>query len=315
MGAFNRGQSRYEMRRKEAARTLGGQVESLTFVQRAKPAAAFEEQDRFSISWQNELFSDELGVLLTSAQNSLLYAGVTKRTVPRFQIGSRSGREFQQQVASSGNQGQITLVYNPSLRLHREFTNPPLNSKYHITSIQAPPYMNCVSGVYEHISTDPVALAPEDQPMMAVNFLDNFGAEYVPGYFYQLKEYTDSVITVEGLEDQPNVLYARTSTSWQTLGGLIDVTITLGSNFSFRSNVRVNLRAGGLFYGFLVIHFPGEDGGIVTQDLRDTVYSRENILWPRIKQKMLDQTLTQVYVGVYFTPTRGLWNQSEYIVQ
>ena len=105
--------------------------------------------------------------------------------MPRFQIGSRSGREFQQQIAASGGQGQLTLVYNPSLRLHQELTQPPLDAQYHIASFQAPPYMNCVAGVYDHIASDPVTLSGEDQPLMPVTMLDNYGAEHIPGRFYQ----------------------------------------------------------------------------------------------------------------------------------
>ena len=177
MPTFGTG-TRHEIRRLEASKTLGGQIQSLTFVDRAPPGTRFHFDDHWH-PWGN---------LLESATNSLLYAGVQKRTVPRYQIGNRSGREYMQQTAITPGTGTIDLVFHPSQIIHREWMNAPINARYMIRSIMAPPYMNLVAGEYDHISASMVALAPEDQSIMSVEFLDSFGAEYVPGVFYRLAQ-------------------------------------------------------------------------------------------------------------------------------
>ena len=169
-----------EMRRREDMRTLSGQIQSLTFVDRAPPGSRFTGDD-VSV-W---------GRLLESASNSLLDAGFQVRTQPRFQIGNRSGREYEQPIAITPGRGTIDLVYNPLLPLHAALRHPyALKASYVIRSVMAPPYMSMVAGIYDQVSGSPTGMNPEDQSIKTVEFLDNLGAEIIPSRLYQLIETT-----------------------------------------------------------------------------------------------------------------------------
>ena len=123
--------------------------------------------------------------------NSLLDAGFTIRTQPRFYIGNRSGREFEKPIAITPGRGTLDLVYNPALQLHRALRRPyALEAKYVIRSIMAPPYMNMVAGRYYHTSSAAAGLSPEDASTMTIEMLDNDDAEYIPARLYQLSAQT-----------------------------------------------------------------------------------------------------------------------------
>ena len=162
-----------ELLRREEARTLGGQIQSLTFIDRSPPGPGFTSPH----NW---------GLLLESATNSLLDAGFSIRTQPRYQIGNRSGREYEEPIAISPGRGTIDLVFNPTLALHRALRRPyQLRAPYVIRSIMAPPYMGMVAGIYLHLNAGPAGLNPEDQSIQTVEFLDNFSAEVVPSRLFE----------------------------------------------------------------------------------------------------------------------------------
>lgn len=261
-----------EIRRKEAARTLGGQINSLTFIDRAAPRPTIDAAKPF-------------GLLLESATNSLMFAGLTKRTIPRFQIGSRSGREYQQQIAVSGGEGTINLVFNPALELHRELMAPPREAAYLIRSVMAPPYMNMVAGQYDHLRSGAVALDPENQATMEIAMLDNFGARYVPGRLYQsgavTKQATVLSVTFAGVpEGTPDLKVGEESggsdIEWSdSSGGDLHVdfnatgTVELGQISS-----GANLATGTGQDTVIIIHIPGEIGGyIISSNLSNTNFA------------------------------------------
>lgn len=276
MPIFNDGSGPYANRRLEAARTLGGQIQSLTFIERAAPREKFDPPE------------SPIGLLLNSATNSLLLAGNTKRFVPRFQIGSRSGREYQQQIAIAGGQGELSLVYNPTLPLHRELTDPPLDAQYHITSIMAPPYMCASVGVYDHAGSGVTALQPEAQTIMPVNMLDQYGAVPIPQALYEYSgvntvaaddinyEFTPvrglpdghNGKLVVGIDDDGSELTWTDSNAWVAVFGLGSSPsgvfalslpqATALPDLSAADNRGHNLMA--------VLHVPGEMGGYLVSD-------------------------------------------------
>ena len=326
MPIFNRGEGRLEQQRQEAQRTLSGQINSLTFVERAAARSKFTGDD-----------AGPLGLLLNSASNSLLFAGVTKRTVPRLYIGSASGWEYQQQIAVSGGQGSLNLVFNPAQQLHRELMAPPKDAQYHIVSFTAPPYMNCVAGVYDHLSSEPVALSPEEPPVMPVSMLDNLGAEYVPARFYQMtgRNTTDrNLYNFDPITggDEPLVVRANPAATQQaeratvwtdrdTTGGgsalIVEMetaapgpgTITLKGQANMQ-----NLSATGntiIHYDLLVLlHIPGAPGGYVASpNLRlndfttDTELATDETVLAR---RMLAEEAPTMYLGIYATASQNL---------
>ena len=167
-----------ELARAEAARTLGGQIQSLTFIDRAPPANGFQNVG-------------PLGHLLESATNSILDPGFNIRTQPRFQIGNRTGREYEQAIAIAPGRGTMDLVFNPALALHAALQQPyDLKAPYLVRSVMAPPYMNMIAGEYDHISSTPTTMDPEERPMKTVEWLDNYGSEIVPARLYQIRNAT-----------------------------------------------------------------------------------------------------------------------------
>ena len=294
-----------QIRKKEAARTLGGQVQSLTFIDRANPLATI-----------GHATSNPLGMLLEAATNSLMFAGVSKRLVPRFQIGSRSGREYQQQIAVSGGEGSLNLVFNPNLFLHRELMDPPKDAQYHIVSFMAPPYMNCVAGVYDHVRSGAVTLDPENQATMEVAFLDNFGARYVPGRLYQktgtIAAPISGIATVNFsvLDDSDNTLKLGVDSAGDDINLITDnLTVTINLSGANVGQINLNAIVSGpdLASGtgqdtLILLHIPGETGGYALSpnlnntDLSSTTTIETNL---DLTKRMLDNANNAMYLGIY----------------
>ena len=260
------------IRKAEAARTLGGQINSLTFIDRAAPRPEFGADYPF-------------GRLLEAATNSLMFAGNSKRTIPRFQIGSRSGREYQQQIALSGGEGTLNLVFNPALELHRELMAPPLDSSYLIRSIMAPPYMNMVAGQYEHLRSGAVTLDPENQATMEVTMLDNFGARYVPARLYQSGAFTTSSTFVSVTFNPVPNANENLIVGKESGGNNILWSDSSGGDLHVDFNATGAIELGQITGGadletgtgqdtVIIIHIPGETGGyIISSNLSNTDFS------------------------------------------
>ena len=307
------------IRKAEAARTLGGQINSLTFIDRAVGRASLATAATAAGSDPGNSY---MGMLLQSATNSLMFAGNSKRTIPRFQIGSRSGREYQQQIALSGGEGTLNLVFNPALELHRELMAPPLDSRYLIKSVMAPPYMNMVAGEYEHLRSGAVTLDPENQATMEVAFLDNFGAEYIPARLYQL---TDRTATATGVRLDFSVLPeadADLVVALDTDGDdmeFTDDTLNITAQNSGANDGEIalsvvdggpNLSTGvGTSYDVVgILHVPGEQGGYaVSNNLKAANFSAGvDLVDEDVFADRLVSSSAAMYFGLYATPNTGL---------
>ena len=175
MPLYTPGATRSERIRKEDSLTPGAQKNSLTFIERGTPRPKFTGDGLNS-----------LGLLLSGHTGTFFQPGATRRTTPRSQMSNRSGWEFQKPVAISGNQASIELLYNPSLRLHRELAAVGLLEEYwRVVTFMAPPFMNAVAGEFLALSASGSGLTDEESDTMSITVIDQFGSEYIPGTLWQ----------------------------------------------------------------------------------------------------------------------------------
>lgn len=310
MPTFETG-SPHELRRKQAAKTLGPQIQSLTFFERAKPAPAFPNQE------------STLGLLLAGANNSLFNAGFQIRTQPRFQIGNRTGREFEQRIAITPGRGTLDVIYNPALPLHRELAAPNLEGEYLVRSVMAPPWMNMAASQYEVVSSTGVSLNTEDQPMTTIELLDNYGAEVVPSLLMQLE--------VDGRDGGPTEsLSFKTLTGTATsltvgrddsnadqdidLGqaGVVTIEITTATGaIAFATSGGLPDLSASTANGFdtmVLLHMPGAGGGYVAgANLKDVALSGGTIATDKaMTDRIIAAERLTMYMGIYSTESTGL---------
>ena len=303
-----------QRRKSEAAKTQGTQVQSLTFIDRAAPATQFDATNH------------PFGLLLESATNSLLDAGFSIRTQPRFQIGNRSNREYEQPIAITPGRGGLDFVFNPQLRIHRELQRPyDLKSAYMVRSIMAPPYMNMIAGEYDHLSSSPVNMSADDQAVMSVELLDQYGAEYIPARLYQLtamdrssQPYEYTFTELEGQDDETLAVEEDASTgapnNFVAASFQISVNNSGAANdgeFALHGTTIIPHTTGDTHYdGIVLLHMPGENGGyVVSGNLRTTDLSTASTVFATdatmAKRFNLADPIV-AYLGVYATPSRGL---------
>ena len=284
-----------QIRRKEDVLTPGAQKDSLTFLERGSPRPKFP-------TTTPDLTA--MGLMLTGHSGVFFQPGATRRTAPRSQMSNRSGWEFQKPVAISGNQGTIELLYNPSLQLHRELAAVNLLEEYwRVVTFQAPPYMNCVAGEVTHLSASGSGLTAEDSDTMTVTVLDQFGASYVPGMLWSLKEREISsgnlVCTMEHVGESPRVGVSS--------GSLIDTTdkqlsVTPAGVFTFAHG------ASGTATGFqvaLLVYSPGI-GFALSTDQSAGFAASVSVTDAAFEDALLANEAAPVFVGLYMDDTGSL---------
>ena len=313
MPVFTSG-SPLQVARAEYQRNLGGQIDSLTFFERAAPRGRLGST------------ANPLGLLLTSATSSLFFAGESKRTVPRFNIGSYSGREFQQEISISGGDGQVNLAFNPALPLHRELRNPPRNSDYHVVSVMAPPFMNMAAAILKHTRSGNVEMDPDQQPQCSVTFLDNFGGVHVPSRLYQ----SESVIVtgrtaaitfndVPGADNETLVIGKDSSNDdvdWEdSSGGDLHVNVDGGTGEIEMAQISAgeNLGASGTngYDTLILMMVPGNQGGyVVTGNLSSQNFGVSGGFTldtdTELARRIVANPDNAMYLGVYSTPEQNL---------
>ena len=222
MPLFTPGATRQARIRKEESLVPGAQKDSLTFVERGTPRPKFTGSN------------PSLGLLLEGHTGTFFQPGATRRTAPRSQMSSRSGWEFQKPVAISGNQANIELLYNPSLRLHRELAAvSQLEEFWRVVTFMSPPFMNCVAGEFMALSASGGGITAEESETMTVAVVDQFGAEYITGMLWQSDTWAESGGTVtygmKHIPESPTLAGVSTSNINLTVTEAGAVSFTIGA--------------------------------------------------------------------------------------
>lgn len=308
MPAFNRSSvvSEIAARREEAAQTLGAQLRSLTFIERARGRTKLLDDPQ-----------QMLGNRLIAAQNSLLLAGVEKRTAERLQMGNLSGRAYTEQISATGGRGTITLFYNPVLPLHLELTDPPLEASYLIWSFMAPPFMNCVAGQYDHISTAPAQLQIEERTTVEIAFVDNYGPLNCEGLFYQLDRLQTTsdpyIYTMTPVAGNPgSILFQGAGSADLSLAppNTITLQVTTSGGISIAATgANKSLPTGNTDDLLVLLHLPGAEGGyFLARQESGTILSAAGVSLGSdgsFTDKLRNATDPALYMGLYTYDSRA----------
>ena len=297
-----------EAQRQEERLTPGGQLNSLTFLERSLGRPKYAEVEG----------AGPMGILLTGHQGSMFHPGTTKREVTRTQMSNKSGWEYPQDVAITGNSGNLELVYNPSLLLHRELVEAPIRSRWQVVGVAAPPLMNMVAGEFLHLSASENGMQRDQQLVQTVQMRDLYGARYVPGALFGLKarEVVGGTITytVERVDGRnaPNPKFSDTHVPILTADKTLAVNTGTGA-FGLSlgdqgSGTDFSGTASSYDIGILC-HSPGI-GYLMSENLNDQNFNVSTSIAVGIDMAfataLSESESAAMFIGVYATPAGGL---------